>query len=115
MKKLILLIVVLFFNLFISTFGSLEYKITLLNNLFLTSLLLLMIGGSLFLLEGGFFNIVIYGFKKFYQKFSPVGRYVTEETNQNENVVSFEFSSTNSFLIIGGTIFSVTFLIGLII
>lgn len=115
MNKRILLIVVLFFNLLISSFGSLEYKITLLNNLFLTSMLLLIIGGSLFLLEGGFFNIVIYGFKKFYQKFSPVGRYVTEKTNQNNKVVSFEFTSTNSLLIVGGTIFSVTFLIGLII
>lgn len=115
MKKSVLLLIVISINIFISIFKGLDFSITLLNNLFLTSLLLLMIGGILFLLEGGFFNIIIYGFKKFYHNFSTVGRYVAEETDQTDDVASFEFASTNSFLIIGGCLFITTFLIGLII
>lgn len=115
MRKRILLLIVIFINLFISAFSSIEYKLSLLNNVFLTSLLLLMIGGSLFLLEGGFFNIIIFGFKKFRRRMSTKGRYVAEQTDQNDTVASFEFSSTNSFLIVGGLLFLCTFILGVII
>lgn len=112
MQKIRLLIAVLIANFLLSIAGNLPYFKTLFNNLFLTSLLLLMIGGSLLILEGGFFNKMIYGFKKYYNKVSSVGRYVAEETNESEEVAPFKFSATHMLLKVGGLLFVTTFLIG---
>ncbi|USK57638.1 DUF3899 domain-containing protein [Cytobacillus solani] len=50
------------------------------NLLFFIGLLLLMIGGVLFVLKGGMYTGIIYSFRRFYKSISKMEEYVSEQT-----------------------------------
>ncbi|MGE5703946.1 MAG: DUF3899 domain-containing protein [Clostridia bacterium] len=76
----------------------------------LGSLLMLMVGGACFVLEGGMFNGIIYSLKLFYYRTSKLGEYVEEQEKESDVgfVAPFRFRFTRPLLIVGGSVFLMT-------
>ncbi|MGM9943356.1 MAG: DUF3899 domain-containing protein [Lysinibacillus sp.] len=66
----------------------------LVDKWFLISLILLLIGASLFVIQGGFFNGLIFSFKRFTNRMTKLGEYATELDQQSEYVENVEFQVT---------------------
>ncbi len=93
-------------------YASLEMWV---NRLFIVSLLLLSAGGSLFVLQGGMFNGIIFGFKRFFHRMSKVGEYTREFDPQSDLVEPFHFSATVPLLFSGGILFLLTLVVSFIL
>lgn len=75
------------------------------NTLFLISLLLLMVGASLWVLQGGMFDGFIYSFKRFFERTNKAGMYAAEIDRGNEFKGSYRFGITYPLLLSGGFLF----------
>ena len=80
------------------------------NKLFLCSLVLLIAGGSLFVLQGGVLNGMLYSFKRFFNRTTKVGEYTKRFDSSKELVDPFHFSLTVPLLLSGGVLFALTLL-----
>jgi hypothetical protein len=82
--------------------------LNLINNSFLLSLPLLMIGGFLYVYEGGFFNGIAYSYRRL-RRSTKMGKYVAQFDNLDEQpVVPKSFSVTKPMIFSGLLIFSLT-------
>lgn len=80
--------------------------ISFLNNLFLFSLILLILGCTLFVIQSGVFNGIIYSYLRFYKKTSKVGKYLVDLEGESENLIEpFDFSLSKPLLLAGGLLF----------
>jgi hypothetical protein len=84
------------------------------NNLFLISLIFIIIGGTLFIIQGGFFTAINYSFKRVYKRLSRKGVYMAELEGDNKNDDDFKryrFSFMPSILLTGVILFALTMLL----
>lgn len=82
----------------INTFSSAPTFAGLLDKWFLISLILLLISASLFVIQGGFFNGLIFSFKRFTNRMTKLGQYATELDRQSEYVEDIEFPAISPLL-----------------
>lgn len=109
-------LLVLFLNITTSFIGSNSYFENLINNLFLTSLICLMLGGTLLVLAKGVLNNFFNSIKRFSKSISYVDEYVSEQVKDNDNnlLIFPDFKITYHLLILGGLLFCFTFIISLL-
>ncbi|WP_338030770.1 DUF3899 domain-containing protein [Cytobacillus citreus] len=87
------------------------------NFLFFIGLLLLMIGGALFVLKGGMFDGMIYSFRRFYKHTSKLEQYVSEQTGESHDTPiknSFRGLYIYPIIISGAALFCFTLLVSVI-
>jgi hypothetical protein len=85
--------------------------LTFINTSFLLSLPLIMLGGFLFVYEGGFFNGLIYSYRRL-RRSTKMGKYVAQFDNlDNEPVVPKTFSVTKPIFFSGLLIFLFTLIV----
>ncbi|MBA2872115.1 cell division protein FtsB [Anoxybacillus calidus] len=85
--------------------------LTFINISFLLSLPLLMLGGFLFVYEGGFFNGLIYSYRRL-RRSTKMGKYVAQFDHlDHESVVPMTFSVTKPIFFSGLLIFLFTLII----
>ncbi|WP_044748682.1 DUF3899 domain-containing protein [Bacillus alveayuensis] len=82
------------------------------NISFLFSLLLLIVGGFLFVYEGGFFNGLIYSYRRL-RRLTKIGKYMAQfDDLDDEPVVPKTFSVTKPIFFSGLLICTLTLIIG---
>jgi hypothetical protein len=84
------------------------------NYLFMISLLLIIVGGTLFVIQGGLFTAINYSFKKVFKRITRKGKYIAELEGDNTNDNEFKrlhFSYMPSLIISGLFLFIVTMLL----
>lgn len=79
------------------------------NTLFLISLLLLMAGASLWVLQGGMFDGFISSFKRFFERTNKAGMYAAELDRGKEFRGSYRFGLTYPLLLSGGVLFLISY------
>ncbi|OZM58255.1 hypothetical protein CIB95_01400 [Lottiidibacillus patelloidae] len=81
------------------------------NNLFMISLVLIIVGGTLFVIQGGLFTAINYSFKRVYKSITRKGKYLAElegeNTNDNE-IKRLSFTYMPAMIISGIFLFIVT-------
>ena len=85
----------------LNLFSSAPSLLNLLDRWFLISMVLLIIGASLFVVQGGFFNGLIFSFKRFTNRMTKQGQYASEFDHGSEMVEDMHFSITMPFLLAG--------------
>jgi hypothetical protein len=89
--------------------------LTFINISFLFSLPLLILGGFLFVYEGGFFNGLIYSYRRLRHS-TKMGKYVAQFDNlDNEPIVPKAFSVTKPIFFSGLLIFLLTLIVAYLI
>jgi hypothetical protein len=90
-------------------------QLTWINALFFCSLLLLIIGGSLLIIQGNFFHIFIKSFKQFFKSTSKMEIYIQEIEGKSGEVLPYKlnFSTTMPLLQIGTTLFVLSIILSL--
>lgn len=92
-------------------FPGVPFIVTLINRTFMLSLIMLMIGGAFFVLEGGMFNAIITSFKQFFKRMSKTREWIDSQTfEDHDDPVSFSFGMTKPLLLAGGLLFIITFI-----
>jgi uncharacterized integral membrane protein len=84
------------------------------NYLFMISLLLIIVGGILFVIQGGLFTAINYSFKRVYKRISRKGKYLAElegDHTNDEEIKRLHFSYMPSIIISGIFLFVVTMLL----
>ena len=106
-RSFILIVISIFISLICSFFGYGENWINFINQLFFISILLLMAGGTLFVLKGGMFDGMIYSFRRFYRRTSKLEGYVSDETGEIDSTPknSMKGLSINPIIISGAALF----------
>jgi hypothetical protein len=85
--------------------------LSFINTSFLLSLPLLILGGFLFVYEGGFFNGLIYSYRRL-RRSTKMGKYVAQFDNlDDEPVVPKNFSVTKPIIFSGLLIFLLTLIV----
>lgn len=108
MRKSFILIVISIFISFIGSFFSDGGNwISFINLLFFISILLLMVGGALFVLKGGMFDGMIYSFRRFYRRTSKFESYVSDQSGELQSTPknSMKGLSVNPIIISGAALF----------
>lgn len=115
-----LLLIAIMIIFFYKTFTSLN----VINALFNSGLIFLIIGSAFFVIQGGFFNGITYGFKKFFNTISKSSQYLSEieadikdENKKNKElyVKKERHLLTWSCLIVGLTFFLISFVLSYLI
>jgi hypothetical protein len=81
------------------------------NNLFMISLVLIIVGGTLFVIQGGLFTAINYSFKRVYKSITRKGKYLKELEGDNTNdndIKRLYFSYMPAMIISGIFLFIVT-------
>ncbi|HET7629716.1 MAG TPA: DUF3899 domain-containing protein [Bacillales bacterium] len=98
-----------------ATVNSSEWSLlSVINAAFLASLLLLIVGASLFVISGGFFNAIVYSFRRFFRKGTKMGK-LLEGDDEDDIPKPVSFSITYPLLIVGGILFIVTMILSYIV
>jgi hypothetical protein len=89
--------------------------LTWVNALFFCSLLLLIIGGSLLIIQGKFFHAFIKSFKQFFKSTSKMEIYIQEIEGKSGEILPYQlnFSATMPLLQIGTTLFVLSIILSL--
>ncbi|TCP29755.1 uncharacterized protein DUF3899 [Scopulibacillus darangshiensis] len=104
---IILMVIVMFF------FYDALTRLSFINSLFNTGLILLVIGCIIFVIQGGFFNGFVFGFKRFFNSISRKASYIKEieddlkkdNKKEEENYIKKERSPSQWSCMIIGVIF----------
>lgn len=75
--------------------------LTMINYMFMLSLACTIVGGSLFVVQGGFFNGIGYSFKRFFARVSKNGAYAYELDGNLEFIQAPTYSFTYPLLLAG--------------
>ncbi|WP_230875105.1 DUF3899 domain-containing protein [Lysinibacillus cavernae] len=75
--------------------------LTLINNIFLVSLAVTIVGASLFVVQGGLFNGITYSFKRFFARVTKNGVYAFELDGDLEFVQAPSYTFTYPLLLAG--------------
>ncbi|TLS37813.1 DUF3899 domain-containing protein [Pseudalkalibacillus caeni] len=94
-------------TLFFGGFSILNYV----NNVFLVSLALLMIGGIFYVLQTGFFNGIVYSFRRFI-KSTQKRKMIEDDEQEIPYFVDYTFPFTYAMIIAGGALFLISIFIG---
>jgi hypothetical protein len=91
----------------LAVFSEKDFFLSLINSSFLLSLVLLMVGAIFFLLQGGMFNGIIFGFNRFMKKMNKTEQYAAEiyEEDQDKLLEPYHFSFIPAFFISGSILF----------
>jgi hypothetical protein len=85
--------------------------ISFINFLFMISLVLVIVGGTLFVIQGGLFTAINYSFKRVYKRISRKGKYVAElegDNTNDEDVKRLKFKYMPAIIIAGVFLFIVS-------
>lgn len=107
--------IILFFNLIISYYGDHSYLINIINSIFLTSLICLMSGWVLFILEKGVLNNFFYSITRFYESISPLGQYVSDNHQKSKRLTFPRFNYTYYLLFLGSLLFCLTLFLSILV
>ncbi|KAB2334662.1 DUF3899 domain-containing protein [Cytobacillus depressus] len=113
MKRSIKLILIAFIISFVGSFFSEGGQwVGFVNFLFFISILLLMLGGTLFVLKGGMFDGIFYSFRRIYSRTSKIENYVSEQTGELQNTPKISLSglSIHPIIISGVALFFISFI-----
>jgi len=108
MKRSIKLVLIALIISFAGSLFSEDGKwISFINILFFISILLLMLGGTLFVLKGGMFDGIFYSFRRLYRRTSRLENYVSEQTGELQNAPkdSLKGLPVNPIIISGAALF----------
>jgi hypothetical protein len=107
-KSLFVISITLIFSLILSTVRNHTFDfLSWTNILFLCSLLVAMVGGTLFVIQAGFFNGIYRSFKHFFSTISKAEQVIQDVEGKRDNVNPFklEFGWTFPLLIAGLILF----------
>lgn len=83
--------------------------LALINAVSMASLLLVLAGGGLFIVGGGFFSGISYSFRRFFKKTSESWKALDEiEEDDDFRPTTYSFSMTVPFLVVGMVLFGLT-------
>jgi len=91
--------------------------VTFINALFLSGLTLIILGGAMFVYQGGFFKGIIYSFKRFFKSFSLKNKWIVEnefDDKDDDEILTREYkisSATLSVLLVGILLFVISVLL----
>lgn len=104
----------LFISILFSYFNNHSFNLLVwINTLFNCSLFLTIIGSTMLVLQGGFFNAIIKSFRLFFQKTNKIEQVIVEIEGKKENLIPYRltFNLTFPFLVSGSILllFSIFF------
>lgn len=85
--------------------------IAFINSASIIALIFLMVGGMLFVVQGGFFSGIAYSFKRFYKKTTKTGEILDEIEGDEEDRYepkTHSFSLTYPLILVGAVLFVLT-------
>jgi hypothetical protein len=103
-KSLFVIGTTLIFSLILSTVRSHAFDfVAWVNILFLCSLLLTMVGGTLFVIQGGFFNGIYRSFKHFFRTINKVEKVIQDVEGKKDDETPYkqEYGLTFPLLVAG--------------
>jgi hypothetical protein len=101
-------------------FALIYYKgvslLSLINSLFIISLIYLIFGAFMFTSRGGFFDGITYSFRTVYTRLSKKGQILKDEIDTMALPSEmFSHKLTTAFLLTGGILFFITIIVGFLI
>lgn len=108
----------LFISILLSYFNNHSFnQLVWINTLFNCSLTLMVIGSTMLVIQGGFFNAIIRSFKLFFQKTNRIEQVIEEIAGKRENLnpyrltfkLTFPFLFSGSLLLLFSIFFSWNF------